>query len=99
MKFSSSRALCTKWMSQSASVSSSQRAIAIIGVIPQPDESRTRWRGSGPGGSANSPAGASAGSAMPGCRWSSSQLETRPPATRRTVIETVSGAVGLDEIE
>ena len=80
-------------------VDSGQRAIDRQGVMPQPAENRARLAGTSAACRAKSPAGASAGSSVPGWTLSSSQLETSPPATRRTVIDSVSGRVGLDEIE
>ena len=66
--------------------------------MPQPAENNATRAGTSLGRRAKSPAGANAGSSSPGYRLSSSQLDTRPPATRLTVIDSVSGRDGLDEI-
>ena len=73
--------------------------IDIIGVMPQPAENKAMLAGTSAACRAKSPAGAIAGSSTPERTLSSSQFETSPPATRRTVIDSVSGRVGLDEIE
>ena len=70
----------------------------MAGVTPLPAESRSSSAG-GSGRQVNLPDGPEAQVAKPGRTWSCSQLETRPPGTRLTLISSTAGRVGVDEIE
>ena len=67
------------------------------GVTPLPPD-RSRYFAPGWVKHEKSPIGPSARTLSPGARWSCSQFETGPPATRLTVIARVWGRVGVEEI-
>src|ERR1700751_5541710 len=81
--------------STSAVVSTIQRLIDIIGVIPLPAPMNSIFDVGQPK-QLNFPAGPLMVSRSPSMTWSHSQFDTRPPGTRFTVNSRTCGRDGLD---
>jgi len=87
-----------KRTSTSADRSVSQRAIDMIGVTPDPAPTSSSFFGTCPGVRQNLPFGPLTSIRSPTRRCANSQLLTRPPGTRLTVISSVYGRVGVEEM-
>lgn len=92
-------ALCRKITSVSEFKSCIARDMDMSGVIPLPAERNKydRLVGRQLSKQENSPAGPNTRTWLPTFKLSCSQLETMPPGTRLTVMDTRSGRVGLDD--
>ena len=78
-------------------VSVSQRSMLIMGVMQLPAPSSSRRLGSPERPQVKWPDAPLACTSHPGCTWSCSQLEPRPPGSRFTLMATVCGRDGDDD--